>query len=156
MDHWPDRTVHEVDFGSDRVGPAAAAPLKQRVLSLAWWLARRVPWYLWLMLALFLYGRYVQGNGKRVTRARRSVFFSTANFRLDACARRRAQQRTSLASCAIAKALTGAQGCAHPTACACSNSALSSTPSLTSSRTSTQAPGPDSRAEPSPLRPAKA
>ncbi|GAA6008854.1 uncharacterized protein JCM10292_002623 [Rhodotorula paludigena] len=71
MDHWPDRTVHEVDFGSDRVGPAAAAPLKQRVLSLAWWLARRVPWYLWLMLALFLYGRYVQGNGKRVTRARR-------------------------------------------------------------------------------------
>ncbi|GAA5849484.1 hypothetical protein JCM9279_000915 [Rhodotorula babjevae] len=65
-DFLPHGVAHTEDHGASSSSRAAGSA--KSMGSLAWWLVKSVPWYLWAMGALYLYGRHVRGNGRRSER----------------------------------------------------------------------------------------
>ncbi|GAA5905371.1 hypothetical protein JCM8208_003833 [Rhodotorula glutinis] len=62
-DFLPHGVAHIEDHGAPSSSRAPGS--SKGVAALAWWVVKSVPWYLWAMGALYLYGRHVRGNGKR-------------------------------------------------------------------------------------------
>lgn len=62
-DFLPHGVAHTEDHGA--ASSSRAAGSTKSMGGLAWWAIRSVPWYLWAMGALYLYGRHVRGNGRR-------------------------------------------------------------------------------------------
>lgn len=60
-DFLPHGVAHEDDHGLDS-GPASSS--SRALAGLAWWLVRTVPWYLWVMLGIYVYGTRVRGAGR--------------------------------------------------------------------------------------------
>ncbi|KPV77156.1 uncharacterized protein RHOBADRAFT_52102 [Rhodotorula graminis WP1] len=63
-DFLPHGVAHTEDHGASSTGSSKG------MASLTWWVVKSVPWYLWAMYALYLYGRHVRGNGRRDERTK--------------------------------------------------------------------------------------